>query len=238
MKAQAVRLGYGAGVIEFTLRRRDRKTLSISVDPELRVDVSAPVNAPLDKIIEKVRTRAPWIQRQLRFFSQFHPRTPRRRYEAGETHLYLGRQYKLKITHRVQQGVKLFRGCLLVESRRPKDTDATKGLVEGWYCERARVKFRERLSICQERFPKPEDHEPTVLVIRQLRQRWGSMTADGKLILNRSLIRSSVDAIDYVITHELCHLLHGSHGEMFYRLLNRVMPDWEKRKNKLERQLA
>jgi hypothetical protein len=76
------------------------------------------------------------------------------------------------------------------------------------------------------------------LIVRQLQQRWGSMTADVKLILNRSLIRSSVDAIDYVIRHELCHILYDNHGPTFYKLLDRVMPDWPRRKNKLERQLA
>ncbi len=64
------------------------------------------------------------------------------------------------------------------------------------------------------------------------------MTPTGKLILNRALIRASVDAIDYVITHELCHLRHKHHGRPFFDLLGRVMPDWEKRKLKLERQLA
>jgi len=64
------------------------------------------------------------------------------------------------------------------------------------------------------------------------------MTADVKLILNRSLIRSSVDAIDYVIRHELCHILYDNHGPTFYKLLDRVMPDWPRRTNKLERQLA
>lgn len=64
------------------------------------------------------------------------------------------------------------------------------------------------------------------------------MTSGGKLILNRSLICSSVDAIDYVITHELCHLRHNHHGTEFFALLDRVMPDWQKRKIKLERQLA
>lgn len=238
MNAQALELRYGDGVIEFTLQRRDRRTLSISVDPELGVHVSAPTDAPLHKIMEKVKKRAPWIQRQLRFFSQFQPRTPRRRYVAGETYLYLGRQYKLRVKHHVQQDVKLHRGCVLVQSHRPKDLELTKVLVEGWYRERAHVKFRERLSICQRRFPKPEDHEPTGLVVRQLQQRWGSMTSNGRLILNPSLIRSSVDAIDYVITHELCHILHDNHGPMFYKLLDRVMPDWERRKNKLERQLS
>jgi predicted metal-dependent hydrolase len=238
MNAQALEVGYGDGVIEFTLQRRDRKTLSISVDPQLRVHVSAPQDAPLYKIMEKIRKRAPWIQRQIQFFTQFQPRTPQRRYVAGETHLYLGRQYKLKVRHHIQEDVKLYRGCILVQSHRPKDSKVTKDLVEGWYRERAHVKFPERLTICQNRFPKPEDHEPAGIVIRQLQQRWGSMTVDGRLILNRSLIRSSVDSIDYVITHELCHIRYDNHGPMFYKLLDRVMPDWEKRKSKLERQLA
>ena len=64
------------------------------------------------------------------------------------------------------------------------------------------------------------------------------MTPSGKLILNRALICASVDAIDYVITHELCHMRHNHHGAAFFTLLDRVMPDREKRKTKLERQLA
>jgi predicted metal-dependent hydrolase len=64
------------------------------------------------------------------------------------------------------------------------------------------------------------------------------MTSSGKLILNRSLIQASVDAIDYVITHELCHIRQHHHGPEFLKLLERVMPDWEKRKMRLERQLA
>jgi predicted metal-dependent hydrolase len=189
------------------------------------IEIIAPVDAPLEKIFEKVRKRAPWIQRQLQFFSQFQPRTPRRSFVAGETHLYLGRQYKLKVVSHLQQEVKLYRGKLVVQSHRPKDSAITKELVEEWYLARAHTKFRERLIQCQQRFPKPENYEPTGIVVRQLQQRWGSMTAGGKLVLNRSLIRSSVDAIDYVIMHELCHLRYDNHGPAFYKLLDRVMPD-------------
>ena len=120
----------------------------------------------------------------------------------------------------------------------PKKRQVTKALVEQWYHRRAQATFRERLALCQQRFSKPEDFEPAGLVIMQLRQRWGSLTPTGKLILNRALIRASVDAIDYVITHELCHMRHSHHGGAFFDLLDRVMPDWEKRKLKLECQLA
>lgn len=238
MNAETLTLAYGTASIEFQLFRRDRKTLSISVKPDLGIEVVAPFDAPLERIFEKVRKRAPWIQKQVRFFSQFQPRTPERRYLPGETHLYLGRQYKLKVVPHIQQRVKLYRGCVVVQSYRPKDSALTKEVVEEWYHERARIKFGERLDICRSRFPNPDEYEPSGIIIRQLKRRWGSMTADRKLILNRSLIRASVDAIDYVITHELCHIRHDHHGPEFYELFGRVMPDWEKRKIKLERQLA
>lgn len=238
MTAEILRVPYGENDLEIRLERRDRRTLSISVKPDLSIEVVAPFDAPLDRVIEKVRKRAPWIKRQLLFFRQFQPRTPERLYVSGETHLYLGRQYKLKVVPHIQQQVKLYRGRLVVQSFRPAQTDVTKALVEEWYRERAHIKFRERLEICRKSFSDPDAFQPTGLVIRQLQQRWGSMTPGGKLILNLSLIRASVDAIDYVITHELCHIPHNHHGAEFFRLLDRVMPDWEKRKTKLERQLA
>ena len=238
MSAQTLQLPYGSVCIEFQLTRRERKTLSISVKPDLGIEVVAPHDASLDRIFEKVRKRAPWIREQLRFFTQFQPRTPDRKYVAGETHLYLGRQYKLKFVHDIQRRVKIYRGRLEVHTLKPRQTEITKGLVEDWYRQRAHLKFRERLELCQQLFSKPENFEPSGLIIRQLQQRWGSMTHGKKLILNRSLIRASVDAIDYVITHELCHISHPHHGAEFFKLLERIMPDWERRKTKLERQLA
>jgi predicted metal-dependent hydrolase len=235
---KSLSLAYGDRTIEFQVRRRNRKTLSISVGPDLTVNVVAPHDASLEAILDKVRRRAPWIQRQLRFFDQFQPRVPERRYVAGETHLYLGRQYKLKVEPNIQQAIKLKRGLLIVQSHWPKDSERTRELLDGWYRERAQLKFRERLAICQQRFSNPDAFAPRDLLIRHLEQRWGSMTPTGKLILNRSLIRASVDAIDYVITHELCHLRHNHHGPDFFKLLDGVMPDWEARKLKLERQLA
>lgn len=238
MTREILSVPFGSGEINFLLERRQRKTLAISVDRNAVVEVVAPLDAPLEKVLEKVRKRGAWITRQQRYFGQFQPRTPERQYVGGETHLYLGRQYKLKVVEHIQQQVKLERGQLTVQSARPRNAEVTRGLVEQWYRERAREKFHERLALCQQRFPIPEEVAPKVLTIMQLQQRWGSMTGSGRLILNVALIRASTDAIDYVITHELCHLRHHNHGNEFFDLLQQVMPDWEKRKHKLERQLA
>ena len=137
MSAEMLTLNYGNSLIAFRLERRERKTLAISVGPDAEVEVVAPAKAPLEKVLEKVRKRARWIQRQQRFFTQFHPRTPERQYLAGETHLYLGRQYRLKVGLHVQQQVKLYRGRLVVQSTRPRNRDATRELVEQWYRDRA-----------------------------------------------------------------------------------------------------
>ena len=88
---------YGEHRIDFAVVRRQRKTLEIAVEPDASVVVAAPFDVPIEAIAEKVRKRAAWVRRQQRFFSQFMPRTPERRYLAGETHLYLGRQYRLKV---------------------------------------------------------------------------------------------------------------------------------------------
>ena len=69
-------------------------------------------------------------------------------------------------------------------------------------------------------------------------KRWGSHSPSGKVILNPDLIRAPVECIDYVITHELCHTEHKHHGREFFDLLERIMPDWEKRKARLEQRLA
>jgi predicted metal-dependent hydrolase len=125
-----------------------------------------------------------------------------------------------------------------VQTHFPERTDITKELVEAWYRARAQVKFRERLVSNLERFARPGEFMPSGLTIKFMSQRWGSMSPSGRLLLNRRLIQAPVDAIDYVISQELCHLAEPHHGPAFYGLLGRVMPDWEKRKLRLERYMA
>jgi len=226
---------YGALQISYRIRRRDRRTLEIAVEPDMSVTATAPLDAPLEKIRAKLKKRAAWILRQQRYFLQFVPRRTPRRYLPGETHLYLGRQYRLKVERAIQAGVKLKRGFLHVYSHFPDNADVTKELVQAWYRQRAHIKLPERIELCREYFPRPQEVQPSGLIIRTLRQRWGSMSPTGRLVLNDRLLEAPTPAIDYVITHELCHILEAHHGPRFFELLSRVLPDWESRKSLLER---
>lgn len=231
-------LHIGSQLIEYRLLRRQRRTLEIAVEPDASVVVVAPPDACIDAIEVRLRKRAGWVMRQQRYFMQFLPRTPERRFVAGATHLYLGRQYRLKLVAENGQGVKLVRGFIMVPATRPPRPEVVRESVEGWYRNRARIKFAERLEINLGRFPNPEAFRPRGLAIRVLRKRWGSMSPAGRLLLNRHLIQAPVDAIDYVITHELCHVAEPHHGPAFRALLERVLPDWERRKARLERVMA
>ena len=229
---------YGGHRIDFVVVRRRRKTLEIAVEPDASVVVAAPPDAPIEAIAEKVRKRAEWVRRQQRFFSQFIPRTPERRYLAGETHLYLGRQYRLKVVRNGCPKVEITRGFIIVHTREPDRPEVTRRLVKGWYRKQARAKFAERLDASLAKFPDLEAFRPAGLIVRRMEKRWGSLSPSGRLLLNRRLIEAPVDTIDYVIAHELCHMAEPHHGAAFYRLLDRVMPDWAGRKVRLEERMA
>lgn len=226
-------IDYGSNALEYCLRFSDRETVEISVHPDRSILVVAPEGSSTEDVERVLRRRARWILRQQRYFEQFVPRTPPRQYVSGETHLYLGRQYRLKIVEAEKTGVKLIAGRLKLTTPTPADTVRNGALLTAWYLGRARVKFPERL---ERLFPAFQRHSVTLptLAIRPLARRWGSLSPGGRMTLNLDLIRAPTACIDYVIAHELCHLVHRDHSSAFFRLLDRIMPDWEKRKKKLE----
>jgi predicted metal-dependent hydrolase len=238
MKSGEHSVDYGKHSIRYTVVRRTRKTLEIAVEPDSTVSVAAPISASPESIAAKARKRAAWILAQQRYFDQFNPRTPARRYVSGETHLYLGRQYRLRVVKGESNSVKLMRGTIQIQSSHPESSEQTKALLETWYRAKARAKFLERSEVCMERFSRPAAVTPRGLTIRVMPKRWGSMSRGGRLSLNLRLIQAPVDAIDYVITHELCHRIEPSHSPKYFRILKRAMSDWERRKERLEQILA
>jgi predicted metal-dependent hydrolase len=225
---------FGSKQIDFHLEYSDRKSLGITVKPDLSVLVKAPVDTSLEKVKEKLRKKAPWIIRQQSFFLSFHPRTPARKYISGETHLYLGRQYQLKIIQNNFESVKL-KGKYIEATM--TDKSSAEQLVGEWYLENAKSKLRSIAQPLINNFKK-YNIEPSSFVLRDMPTRWGSCTPNDKIILNPELIKAPKGCIEYVIIHELCHLVHHDHTQKFIDLQTKEMQDWEKWKMKLEKLLA
>jgi predicted metal-dependent hydrolase len=225
---------FGSKQIDFRLEYTNRKSLGITVTPDLYVLVKAPVETSLEKVKEKLKKKAPWIIKQQSFFLSFYPKTTARKFVSGETHLYLGRQYRLKIVHGKIESVKIKGKFIEVIT---DNRTRVKQLIKDWYLQNARIKFTAISQPLIEKF-KIHKVQPSTIVLREMPTRWGSCTPKGKIILNPELIKAAKGCIQYVIVHELCHLVYRDHTQKFIDLQTKEMRDWEKWKNKLEKLLA
>lgn len=225
---------FGSKRIDYSVSYSERKTLGIKITPEMDVQVKSPTGVSLKKIKEKVLKKAPWIIKQLSFFLAFQPRTPERKYISGESHLYLGRQYRLEVKTGKKNEVN-YKGRFFEIVTKEKSN--AKDLMKQWYRAKAKEKFAEIAEPLIQRFKKYKI-EPKAIYIQEMPTRWGSCTPKGKIILNPELIKAPKGCIEYVIIHELCHLIYYDHTSKFIELQTKEMPDWEKWKNKLEKLLA
>lgn len=140
----------------------------------------------------------------------------------------------MKIYHNKIESVKL-KGKFIEVSTANKSK--AKQLVNEWYLKNARTKFKSVAKSLIDNFKKYKV-EPTSIVLREMPTRWGSCTPKGKIILNPELIKAPKGCIEYVIIHELCHLVYHDHTQKFVDLQTKEMPHWEKWKMKLEQLLA
>ena len=226
-------LKYGSTDISFTVTYSERETLGIQVHPDLKVKVIAPTDSSIDQITNKVRQKAPWIIKQQDYFISFHPKTPPRRYISGETHLYLGRQYRLRLIEDSHEAVQLIGGYINVHTTNATDTSRVKTLLEWWYNQKAQIHFPKLFEKAIQLYPIPTTKERT-LKTKWMAKRWGSCTHDGTILLNIELIKTPKACIEYVIVHEFCHLAHMNHSKQFYKLLDKVYPEWKSTKMRLE----
>ncbi|MFT8346792.1 M48 family metallopeptidase [Gluconobacter oxydans] len=219
--------------VELVARTRPGTTLRIKVHPDLTVQAVVPegtTDTDLDKALQQ-RTR--WIWQKLRDFKAVQEHATPRDYVSGESYFYLGRRHLLKVHHQpdAPETIRMLRGRVEVFVQERSALRIQK-LLELWYFARAQDVFRHRLSALL----------PTTLWVRRspalklqvMQTQWGNCSPGGTITLNPHLVKAPRDCIDYVILHELCHLKEHNHGPAFWLLLERVMPDWERHKARLD----
>ena len=224
---------FGRTSINFTVNKKNRRTLGVNVLPSGRVTVDAPLNTSIEKIKEKVYKRASWILKQKREISTFPPPMPPKKYLAGETFLYLGNQYRLAIFESKIDQVSLSKRHIEIFLSPKTTPHKTEILLKRWFRNEAKRIFEERLTSCMSKVEKIGVKDIPTIKLRKMEKRWGSCTHNDLIILNPELISAPIECVDYVILHELCHLKEHSHNQHFYQLLSVVLPDWETHKLRL-----
>ena len=210
--------------------RKDVKNITLKVRPNGEAILTTPKAASDEHIKFIIEKRAKWIAKKRTFFASF--KTPQKEYVSGEDFKYLGRSYRLKVVQSKEERVKLQRGYLELFVKDKSDIKRKENLIYEWYYEKAMLYF---FNILQE-FNKIVKQDIKSVKIRQMKTRWGSCNPYKSYInLNIELIKKPKACIEYVVFHELVHLLYPDHSKKFYDYLTLYMPDWQKRKEILER---
>ncbi|MFZ5550404.1 MAG: M48 family metallopeptidase [Pseudomonadota bacterium] len=230
------RFAYGDEVIDFTLHRQPARTVrrvAIHVEPDGRVLVDAPESAAVADVVRAVKKRARWISRHVAAARARRAHVLPREYVSGESLHYLGRRYRLKVV--VDSGSAAsarLRGAFITVTVPERAASTIRPALEAWYRERARALFNERLAAVAAPLRWVRQLPPTRL--QRMTVQWGSCSPAGRITLNPLLVKAPRECVDYVLLHELCHLLHHNHSPAFYRTLDRHMPDWRAVKSRLD----
>ena len=220
---------FGLTAIPYMVRRSQRRgTVSIAIDPSMGVLLTAPQTTPIARLDRVVHDKARWIVERLRRGSADAERTAPREFVNGETFLYLGRQYRLRIVAGAVAKVVLTGGRLAVTVPVGSAAAVRKAVV-AWYRHHAAERLPERAAI----WAKKLGVAVPVVLIRDQRRRWGSCAPKGNLRFNWRTVQAPMRLVDYVVAHELVHLGHRHHTAAFWAALGRVMPDYEARREAL-----
>lgn len=214
--------------------RKDIKHLHLGVyPPEGRVRVATPLHLDDDAVRLAVISRLAWIRRKRKEF-EGQDRQSRREFVTGESHYFEGRRYRLDVVvTKGATGIRL-RGNAWIEMRVRHGTarDAREAMLYRWY----RARLRERIPEMVAKW------EPRIGVtvadwrIRRMKTRWGTCNPEARRIwLNSELAKKPVSCLEYVVVHEMIHLIERSHNDRFRRTLDRVMPGWRTRLEELNR---
>lgn len=205
------------------------KHSSVRVKPTCEVVVTVPELTPQGEIERILVKRHAWIETQLALFQKNKPLN--KELVSGETIEYLGKNYRLKVIESPNEDVKLARGYINIYVKDKANFERKKILLDGWYKEKAHHHFRQALK----KYNVLVNKEVKTVSIRVMKTRWGSCNPTKSYInLNLELIKKPKMAIEYVVFHELAHLIHLNHDQKFYNFLSLHMPDWKKRKANLE----
>ncbi|NOX10113.1 MAG: M48 family metallopeptidase [Gammaproteobacteria bacterium] len=218
--------------IDIEVTRKNIKNLYLRVSsPDGLVRISAPRRMRLDNIHRFVASRRDWIKKQ-QDKVRLQARETTRAYVNDEIHYFSGQPYSLKlIEHRARPRVEVSEQTLSLYIRPDTATEKRCAILDAWY----RQYLTKIISVIISRYESDMGVKVSVFGVRKMKTRWGSCnTRVRRIWLNLELAKRSAQCLEYVVVHEMVHLLEPSHNKRFYALMDRFMPDWKVYKAELK----
>lgn len=214
--------------IEYELIRRNRKTSSLIVESDGKVKIIVPKNFSIKEVEKLIKSKLYWIYTKKSEFEDLNNSKVSRQFRNGQGFLYLGSSYRLEIIEDMDKDLKLYRGRFYLRKSKLKEA---KTLFKNFYKEKGIKKIEEIVN----KYKKQMGVNPKNIRIMELKNRWGSCSDEGSLNFNWKCIMAPLTIIDYIVVHELAHITSKNHNDEFWNEIDKVMPDYEKRKNWLRK---
>jgi len=216
------------------IRRPRRKTVSISVKIDGTVVIAVPARLAQKRIEQIVHSKARWIRDRLRFNEEMRARYRPKEYVSGGAFSYLGRNYRLKVIEGKVRPASLAQGRIHVHVPPGMDGEEKAQHIiralTAWYQGRAEKCLVEKAA----RYAAQLGVTPAQVGIKSYRSRWGSCHRDGRVYFNWRIIMAPHSVVDYLVVHELCHLVHHNHSPAYWRLVESMLPAYREARSWLK----
>ena len=212
--------------LDYEVVYSNRRKLQISVERDKSVIVRAPEGTSIETIEATLEKKKLWIYEKTRHPQKYREAKKAREYISGTSILYLGREYKLDFVNEALEGV-VFDGRFLLSKTHAQSAEHH---LKAWFLEEARRIISPKAGLYAQKLGVSYNE----IFISNLKYRWGSCTPKNNLNYNWRLIKAPVSVIDYVIVHELAHLLEPNHTRRFWTIISVQLPHYLKAKEWLK----
>lgn len=209
--------------VEYELLRRNRKTSSLIVERDGKVKLIVPKDLSIQKIEELLEGKRYWIHSKKAEWEDLNASRVNRQFRSGQGFLYLGSSYRLEVTEKTDEDLKLYRGRFYLRKSKLYEADE---LFKVFYKEKGLKKIQERIEL----YKKQMGVNPKNIRMMELKNRWASCSDEGNLNFHWKCILAPITIIDYIVVHELTHLIYKDHSDEFWNTVDKVIPDYLKRK--------
>ena len=221
------------GDISLDVIHKNIKNVHLSVHPPNgRVTISAPMQMDLETIRLFSIQKLGWIRKQQAKFEN-QKREPPREYVTRESHYYLGQRYLMKVVeHNAAPKVVLKHNSIELYIRKAATITQKEDVLQGWY----RQQLRELIPQYVAKFEKKMNIKVSDIRIRSMKTKWGTCNHEAKRIwLNTELAKKPIESIEYVLVHEMVHLIERNHNETFIAYMDKFLPKWKHLREDLNR---
>jgi len=207
--------------LDINITRSNRKTVSIFIERDGSVSARVPAKLSEAEIEEVIESKAYQIHKQLAEWQQLNDRRVEREYVNGQSFLYLGKNYRLKLVEEKLEQLKLKNGWFLLGK---KEAENAKTHFVQFY----KQKLENRLERLVPEYAKKMDVAPNEVRVMELKYRWASCSKKGNVNFHWKCAMAPVDVLQYIIVHELAHLIHPNHTKAFWNEVDKTYPNYEK----------